>query len=234
MAAAKPAIGADAVATLRRIAVDSGIAGETKLSCAGLAGELDVSTQTASRRLQTLEEFGFIERETVGDGQWVTITDDGERCLRREYEAYRQVFEQPDSIDLRGTVTSGMGEGGHYISLSGYVVQFEERLGYEPFPGTLNIALEAESVRTRAGLAAFDPIPIDGWDGDDRTYGPAVCYPATVRGPDGRPYDGAHVIAPERTHHDEDQLEVIAPDKLRTVLDLKDGDVLVVRVEERQ
>ncbi len=234
MAEAQPAIGADAVVTLRRIALAGGLAGETKLSCSGLAGDLDVSTQTASRRLQHLEEAGLIERETVGDGQWVSITTAGEQTLRREYESYRRVFEEPDVIELVGEVTSGMGEGRHYISLSGYMDQFTERLGYEPFPGTLNLDLDTESVRARAGLAGFDPVPIDGWEDDDRTYGPAVCYPATVRGPGGGTYGETHVIAPERTHHDEDQLELIAPHKLRNELDLEDGDTLTVSVEESQ
>jgi riboflavin kinase len=40
------------------------------------------------------------------------------------------------------------------------------------------------------------------------------------------------VIAPERTHHDEDQLEVIAPVKLRDVLGLADGDHLTVHVHD--
>jgi riboflavin kinase len=130
-----------------------------------------------------------------------------------------------------------MGEGRHYISLPGYMRQFEERLGYEPFPGTLNLDLDSESVRRRGAMETFEPIEIDGWEDDERTYGPCVCYPATVVADDGEDegeaYDGAHVIAPERTHHDEDQLELIAPEKLRDVLGLDDSDRVAVRVEER-
>ena len=226
------AVGHDELATLRRVALDGGLAGETKLSCASLAEALDVSTQTASRRLQALEAGGLVERDVVADGQWVALTDAGERALRGEYEAYRRLFEAPARLALRGAVTSGMGEGRHYISLPGYMRQFAERLGYEPFAGTLNLDLDAESVRARAGLASFAPVPIDGWEDDERTYGPAVCYPAAVETPDGEAYEPAHVIAPERTHHDEDQLEVIAPERLRDVLDLTDGDPLVVTVEE--
>ncbi|MFB6295400.1 MAG: DUF120 domain-containing protein [Halobacteriales archaeon] len=232
------AVGHDALATLREVALDGGFAGETKLSCAGLAEALGVSSQTASRRLRALEEAGLIARDTVGDGQWVTITDAGERALREEYETYRRVFEEPETITLEGRVTSGMGEGRHYISLPGYMEQFEDLLGYAPFAGTLNVDLDAESVRARAGLAAFEPITIEGWEGEDRTYGPAFCYPATVEAADGAQsgdgsgerYEPAHVITPERTHHDEDQLEVIAPEKLRDVLGLADGDLLTVHV----
>ncbi|MFB6360610.1 MAG: DUF120 domain-containing protein [Halobacteriales archaeon] len=226
------AAGQDELATLRRVALDGGLTGETKLSCAALADELSVSTQTASRRLQSLESAGYVERDTVADGQWVQVTEPGERALREEYEAYRRLFESPARIELRGSVTGGMGEGRHYISLPGYQEQFESRLGYEPFAGTLNLDLDDESIRARAGLSAFSPIPIDGWEDEDRTYGPAVCYPTVVETPDGDSYEPAHVIAPERTHHDEDQLEVIAPAKLRDALDLDDGSVLLVTVED--
>jgi riboflavin kinase len=245
------AVGYDELATLKLLALDDGFDGGAKTSCGALADRLDASNQTASRRLQTLEDAGLIERERVADGQWVTVTADGERALRREYAEYRRLFESSTAIELSGTVTVGMGEGRHYITLPGYMTQFEARLGYEPFPGTLNVDLDAEGVRARGGLDALRPIAIDGWEDDDRTYGPAVCYPATVVGSSGsdtdpdsdagsdsdgsdvETYENAHVIAPERTHHDEDQLELIAPDKLRDELSLADGDPVTIHVGGR-
>jgi len=229
---ASPAVGYDELATLKLLALDGGLAGEVKVSCSGLAERLDASTQTASRRLQGLEEAGLLEREIVGDGQWVAVTDDGEHALRREHEDYRRLFEEPGHVELTGTVTGGMGEGRHYISLPGYMEQFRERLGYEPFAGTLNLELTDESVRRRSALESLDPVPIDGWEDDERTYGPAVCYPATVETVDGDAYDDAHVIVPVRTHHDEDQLEVIAPAKLRDELGLADDDHLTIHVQD--
>jgi len=226
MAETRRALGSAEVATLRELALLGGLDGEAKLSCAGLADRLDASTQTASRRLQRLEEADHIGREIVTDGQWITITDEGERRLRAEYEAYRRIFERESAVELVGSVTSGMGEGGHYISLPGYMRQFREKLGYEPFPGTLNVDLTAESVRRRSRLDAFEPSLIEGWEDDERTYGPAYCYPATVTAGDER-YEEAHVIAPERTHHGDDHLEVIAPEKLRDVLELDDQEVIV-------
>jgi riboflavin kinase len=220
------------VAALKVLALDGARSGEVKLSCSALADRLDASNQTASRRLQSLSEAGLVERDVVGDGQWVAITGDGERVLRETYEDYRRIFEAPGVVELEGTATGGMGEGRHYISLPGYAEQFVERLGYEPFPGTLNVDLTAESVRRRSAMASLDPVPIDGWEDDDRTYGPAACYPATVE-VDGDAYEGAHVIEPERTHHDADQLEVIAPDRLRDELGIADGDELTVVVEDR-
>ncbi|MEF8786205.1 MAG: DUF120 domain-containing protein [Haloarculaceae archaeon] len=222
---------ADGLATLKELALLGALDGEEKLSCSALAERLDASTQTASRRLQQLDELDCVERDIVSDGQWVQITSDGERRLQTEYADYRRLFEQDASVSLTGVVTSGMGEGRHYITLPGYMEQFRELLGYEPFAGTLNIDLTEESIRRRAHLGAIDPVVIEGWEDDERTYGPAYCYPATVVA-DER-YEPAHVIAPERTHHGDDHLEVIAPDRLRDALELQDGDEVTVDVEQR-
>ncbi|UWG49454.1 CTP-dependent Riboflavin kinase [Halalkaliarchaeum sp. AArc-CO] len=236
MSGTVPAVGQDELATLKLVALDGGLVGPVKVSCSELADRLDASNQTASRRLQALEAADHIERDVVSDGQWITVTDDGESALRREYADYRRIFEGRRSLTLRGQVISGMGEGRHYISLPGYMEQFRERLGYEPFPGTLNVELDEESARSRAGLRSIDGVAIDGWEDEERTFGPATCYPASVRRSnegrtDGaRSVDLAHVIVPERTHHDEENLELIAPDKLRTELDLEDGNRVTVEI----
>ena len=231
MASATPAVGQDEIATMRTLARDGALDGPVKVSCAGLADRLDVSNQTISRRLQRLEDHAYVTRELDSDGQWVTVTDDGRRMLRSEYERYRRIFEDDGAVEVAGDVTGGMGEGKHYITLAGYATQFVERLGYEPFPGTLNVTLDSESVRRRPRIDALDPIPIDGWEDENRTYGPASCYPATVTNDAGDRHETAHVIIPERTHHDEDNLELIAPEKLRDVLSLADGDRIGITIE---
>jgi riboflavin kinase len=231
MAETQRALDSDGVWTLKHLALAGALGSETKLSCAALAERLDASTQTASRRLQELESGGYIDREMLGDGQLVTVTDTGEEQLQAEYEAYRRIFEGSAAVSLSGAVTSGMGEGRHYITLSGYMEQFRAKLGYEPFAGTLNIDLDAESVRERPRLDAVEPVTIEGWESEERTYGPAYCYPATlVTSADS--YERAHVIAPERTHHGDDHLELIAPEGLRETLDLEDGTEVTVRVTE--
>jgi riboflavin kinase len=226
------AVGYDELAALKFVALEGGRSGPVKVSCSGLADRLDASSQTASRRLQRLESAGYVDRDVVSDGQWVSVTDEGEAALHAEYADYRRIFEGDDAetVTLVGTVTSGMGEGRHYISLPGYKRQFEERLDYEPFPGTLNVRLDEESVRSRTRMASLDAVPIDGWEDDQRTFGPATCYAAALEH-DGASYESAHIIVPERTHHDETQLEIIAPDRLRDELQLEDDDEVTVHVE---
>jgi riboflavin kinase len=219
-------------ATLKLLALAGALDGESKVSCASLAQKLDASNQTASRRLQRLEDARLIEREIVSDGQWITITDAGEGLLQEAYAEYQRIFEHEIGVTLTGAVTSGMGEGRHYISLPGYMEQFEAKLGYEPFAGTFNVNLDDQSVRARARMNALDPIVIEGWESEDRTYGPAFCYPASLETSDGEYYRNAHVISPERTHHDNAQLEIISPDRLRETLALEDGDSLTIHVYE--
>ncbi|AEN06518.1 DUF120 domain-containing protein [Halolamina sp.] len=226
------AVDADGLAALKTVALEGGLAGDVKVSCASLGERLDASSQTASRRLQRLEEAGVIEREVVNDGQWVALTDAGKARLRGEYADYRRLFDEGAELTLTGAVTGGMGEGRHYISLPGYKRQFIDRLGYEPYPGTLNVELDERSVRVRAELAAVEPLSIDAWEDEGRTYGSASCYVATVEG-NHRTFDPVHVIVPDRTHHDEDQIELIAPEMLRDELGLGDGDELTVRIEDR-
>ncbi|MFC3477577.1 CTP-dependent riboflavin kinase [Halobacterium litoreum] len=225
-------VGYDELAVLKLLALDGALRGEVKVSCGDLADRLDASNQTASRRLQALEDAALVERDLVSDGQWVAATEAGERALEREYEDYRRIFEDPGELDLVGVVTSGMGEGRHYISLPGYNRQFVEKLGYDPYPGTLNVELDGESKRARAAMDAMDGVPIEGWEDEDRTYGSATCYPCTVAAADGE-FSPVHVIVPDRTHHDEDQIELIAPEKLRDELGLLDDDEVTVRVEEQ-
>lgn len=232
MAETTQALGSDGVTTLKHLALVGALNGEQKLSCSGLADRLDASTQTASRRLQHLDDGGFIVREIVSDGQWIEITEAGEQRLQAEYASYRQIFEGQQTVELFGTVTSGMGEGRHYITLSGYMEQFRENLGYEPFAGTLNVDLTDEAIRSRARLDAFEPITIEGWETEDRTYGPAYCYPSVLEVNSSR-YEQVHVITPERTHHGDDHLELIAPDELREKLSLTDGTEVKVSVTQQ-
>lgn len=216
-------------AVLKELALAGGLAGEFKTSCKTLGEQLGVSTQTASRRLRRLDAADLIVRETVSDGQWIEVTEPGKQLLRQEYQRYQRLFETEPSVTLQGSIESGMGEGRHYISKGGYMDQFRDRLGYEPFAGTLNVRLDAESTRRRSALEAIEGIPIDGWEGETRTFGPATCYPTTIEH-SGSGIDNVHLIVPERTHHDESRIEVIAPVKLRKELSIDDGDQVEITV----
>ncbi|MFW6384434.1 MAG: DUF120 domain-containing protein [Halodesulfurarchaeum sp.] len=229
--AASLEVGFDELAVLKVLALEGAHRGEVKVSGRDLAGKLGVSSQTVSRRLQALETADCLEREQVADGQFVALSEEGVGRLKAEYEDYRRIFEVKGTLTLEGEITTGMGEGRHYVTLPGYKAQFEEKLGYSPYPGTLNVTLSAESKRERSVLGSLEGIPVTEWEDEERTYGGATCYPATVEAETGPSYEGAHVIVPDRTHHDSDELELIAPDRVRDELGLLDGDEVSVHVE---
>jgi riboflavin kinase len=186
-----------------------------------------LSQQTASRRLIELERRGLIKREVLRKGQAVMLTEEGLKALGTVYFELKQVFEgEIASLTLVGEVFTGMGEGAYYVSREGYRRQFISKLGFNPYPGTLNIKLsDAQSLRNRALLELFKGIEIEGFSDSGRTFGPVKCFKATI---DGR-VEGALVMA-RRSHYGRDVVEFIASVDLRKTLGLKDGDVVKAEV----
>lgn len=195
-----------------------------KVSCKELGDKIGQSSQTASRRLKELEENGLIERSITKDGQFVTITEKGMGLLYAEYSDYRKIFENANTIKLRGTVFSGLGEGRYYVSLEGYRKQFMEKLGIDPFPGTLNLRIIKEDMMVKKRLDREEGIKIEGFSSENRTFGPVKAFKCKVNG------ISAYIVLPQRTHYPGEVLEVISDKKLREVLNLKDGDIVELEV----
>jgi riboflavin kinase, archaea type len=131
-------------------------------------------------------------------------------------------------MDFEGNVISGMGEGAYYMSLEGYRRQFREKLGYEPYPGTLNIRLTDQIyMKGRLELGKHPSTFINGFNDGTRTYGWVKCYRATIN--DGA-IDNAAVLVLERTHYDDSMLEVIAPISIKQAAGIKNGDRIKVQV----
>jgi riboflavin kinase len=210
---------------LKEIALKGGLKGPVWVSSQSLGGALGTSPQTASRRLQSLERHQLLSRSVNPDGQYVTVTKSGEEILRHEYADYCRVFGNGrEEFILQGTVISGLGEGRYYMSLAPYVQQFAEKIGFAPYPGTLNIRLESSSLQVRKRLDQLEWVQIKGFSADGRTFGDARCLPCRI---DGIP---CGIVIPGRTHYPDDVLELIAPVSLRESLQVKDMDEVKVEV----
>jgi riboflavin kinase len=131
------------------------------------------------------------------------------------------------ALRLEGTVFSGLGEGQHYVGIPGYLRQFEDKLGFSPFPGTLNLRITSSSLKYREELDKRPAIVIQGFSDGKRVFGSGRCYPADIAGIQ------AAVVIPERTHYPSDLIEILAPVKLREALGLKNGDQVTVIVDIR-
>ena len=217
-------IDAEDTACLRRIALMGGCKGPVRLSTQTLGDQLGISQQTASRRLQSLEKTQMISRTAESTGQFVLVTKAGEEHLRREYAEYSKIFKQKNErYVLTGTVTSGVGEGRYYMSIPHYQEQFEKLCGFIPYPGTLNVKLNPQSVLVRKRMDALEWTIVPGFKDEHRMFGEARCIKCAISG------IPCAIVVPGRTHHPDEIIEVISGTQLRNILNLEEnGEVEIV------
>ena len=127
------------------------------------------------------------------------------------------------SISLTGGVVTGQGQGAGFTQLEWVQQQFIQKLGIEPYPGTLNLRLEAvtaqtqwQQVKTQPGVVISPPEP---------TWCEAHCYPIQL--PGNVP---AAIVVPAVPDYPPDQVEIIAALPLRDHLGVADGDALSLTV----
>jgi riboflavin kinase len=214
--------------TLLKLAEMGALKRTAKVSTEYLAEKLGTSQQTASRYLIELERRGWIKRTITHDGCLIKIDAVGEAELQKLFSNLRSLMEAtyPPSVTLEGTVFTGLGEGAYYIGKEHYRRQFVEKLGFDPYPGTLNLRLTSDyDVKARGELEAYPAVEVEGFKNSDRTFGLVKCYPALI----DNKVKGALVTA-LRSHYDVSVLEIIAPVCLRKHLNLKDGNKVKVEL----
>lgn len=199
-----------------------------KVSTEYLAEKMHVSQQTASRHLIEMERKGWIKRTITPEGCLIKITDSGIAELKKIYSSLKTVMEAtyPPSVTLEGVLFSGLGEGAYYVTRDGYRKQFIEKLGFDPYPGTLNLKLTSDyDMKTRSELETYPAVEVHGFKNETRTYGPVKCFPAIVN----NKVKGA-VISAMRSHYNSSVLEIISSDYVRSKLKLKDGYKVKVEI----
>ena len=101
-----------------------------------------------------------------------------------------------------------------------------EKLGFDPYPGTLNIKLTNEyDLNSLSELEAYPAVELEGFENESRTFGPVKCYPAIIN----NKVKGA-VIYALRSHYGSSVLEIISETYLRRKLNLKDGNKVKVEI----
>ena len=195
-----------------------------------LARKLGKSQQLASKHLDAMEREGLIERIRSNGKIYVRLTKKGVAATASLYSTLGRVFGEEEKMSVKGIVFSGLGEGAYYVSLKGYRRQFVSKLGFEPYPGTLNLKLEsAVDRKIRGDLSIRDGIHIEGFHDGKRTYGGAKCFKAEVNGE-----EKAAVLIIERTSHDDSVMELISPTNLRRKFGLKDGSSVSITIYSEQ
>jgi len=126
-----------------------------------------------------------------------------------------------DTFCIEGKAFSGKGEGARFVKLPWVKKQIEEKLGFTPFLGTLNLRLRENGVKLKEQLEKIDSIEILPVEGFCR----GKCFKAYLM-------DSLEcaVVVPEVAEYPADVIEIIAPVNLREKLQLKDGDVVEVKI----
>ena len=196
-----------------------------QITTSSLGKSIKKSQQAASKHILELENGGFIDRVMTGRHLSVKITQKGYSELVKLHSILGSTLSSsPSQLELNGSVISGLGEGAYYMSLKGYTKQFKVKIGYIPFPGTLNIKLnELDNIQQ---LDDLNNITIDSFSDGKRTYGWVKCFRVTLNNS-----IKCELIRLERTHHDNSVIELIAKNNLRKTARLQTGSKVTVRID---
>lgn len=124
-------------------------------------------------------------------------------------------------MEVEGTITTGYGKGAYFLGQEFYKSKFNEKCGFEPYPGTLNITISEkylDEIREIKSNCTNIIKPKEGFGG--------VKYIKATLNDD---IVGA-IVFPDKTTHDENYLEFIAKDNLRKKLNLEDGDKVKLKI----
>jgi len=125
-------------------------------------------------------------------------------------------------MEINGKIISGMGKGTYFMSQEMYIKQFQEKLHFKPYVGTLNIKLENNQNNNLINIPKekFGLIKGKGKFGDVKFIKAMLNHEIS----------GA-LVFPAKTGHTEDVLEFISNKNLREYLKLKDKDMVAITIE---
>ena len=159
------------------------------------------------------------------DGSLVTISEKGLEVLNEVLQELKVHLEGAGSevFVFEGIVVSGLFEGAYYISREGYREQIRDKLGFDPFPGTLNVKVKPEDFEKRRRLEKHPSMLLEGFKDGERSFGACKVYPLLLNDE----IRGALIVA-DRTIHDLSTMEIVSSIYLRRHFGLSDGDKIKV------
>jgi riboflavin kinase len=195
------------------IAEHAGLHRPLEMTTTSLAKNLGLSQQSISRRLIFLEKSGYITRKAKTTGIIMQLKEKGIDRLQKMHERLDRVLKPAHS--LSGKVVLGFGEGRYYVSLPQYRKEFQEKLNIDPYPGTLNIKINIDSLK--GFLFNTKCINISGFSDKSRSFGDIESFLISVQG------IKCAIIIPQRSAHEENIIEIISHEHLRKKLNLDVG-----------
>ncbi|MDH3596008.1 MAG: DUF120 domain-containing protein [Rhodospirillales bacterium] len=127
---------------------------------------------------------------------------------------------------IRGRLTSGAGQGRHFTRVDWARQQFVDKLGIDPFPGTVNLMIdELESMSLWDRIKDTPGVRIDNPNSGPNDCN-ARCYRVSIEG-----QVDAAIVLPEVADYSPNQIEIIAAVGVRDALGINDGDALTLELK---
>lgn len=123
---------------------------------------------------------------------------------------------------LKGKLVKGIGKAGYFTQIDWVVNQCKEKLGFNPYPGTVNIKVEGENLKLWKSLQEKEVIEIEPPEGSN------FCTGKTLKVAIGD--IPAAIMLPGVEGYPEDIVEIIAPVMVKETLKIEDGDMIEVKL----
>ena len=128
-----------------------------------------------------------------------------------------------DRFTVIGKIVSGARQAAFFTQLDWVQEQCEKKLGFKPFPGTLNLEISDKDIDLIKSLEDVETITLIP---PDPKFCSARTLPVKIKG-----IQGAIVVPAEDVQiHAQNILEVIAPVFLKETLGLDDGDFVKIKI----
>lgn len=127
-------------------------------------------------------------------------------------------------MELTGRVVTGQRQASFFTQLDWVREQCARKLGFEPFPGTLNLEIIAEDLNLATEIKNIKGVELLP---TDPNFCAATVLPVAIKG-----VRCAVVVPAEDANiHAENIVEVMAGENLRRVLGLADGDRVTIKFD---
>ncbi|MEM1568631.1 MAG: DUF120 domain-containing protein [Thermofilaceae archaeon] len=190
-----------------------------------VASNLEISAWTLNKWIRDAAQLGYVELVASGRGKRCLLTEKAISELSSLLVSLEFGLKGVKRLVLAGTVFKGLGEGAFYTSLTDYRDHFRTFLGFDPYPGTLNVRLDPESVAKRKILDSYEGYRIPPIVRGEVEYCGARLFRAVIN---GRLEGG--VVIPDKTVYGPDVLEVLAKVCVKEALGIKDGDRVSIEI----
>ena len=122
-------------------------------------------------------------------------------------------------MHISGVIVKGLGEGSYFMSMEHYKKEIKKKLGYNAYPGTLNIRINNKQSNLFKKLKSTK---ISGYKKNNKVYGGASCYKATINSIKGS------IIVPDINKHKKNIIEFISYVHIKSKLNIKNGDEIKI------